>query len=310
MAVTTAMIKELRERTAAGMLDCKKALEEANCDMEQAVDVLRTKGLSAAAKKSGRISSEGLIASTTDGNGKMGALFEINCETDFVAKNDDFKKLCQNFVDHVAKFEPADMDALNEQKLMGEGDKIAEMVLNTTATIGEKISPRRFVRWEAEGNNLLDLYIHGPGKMGIMVELTCGKEASSKAEAVTGFAHKLAMQVAATNPTAVKREDVAEEFVAREREVYMEQVRESGKPEKIWDRIIEGKMEKFFKESTLIEQQWVHDTDKTVGQVLIEVGKEVDDEIGVKRILRWGLGEGLVKRVHDIAAEVAEQLNK
>jgi len=308
------MIKELRERTAAGMLDCKKALEEAAGDIEQAIDILRTKGLAAAAKKQGRISSEGLVVHYMSEDRKLGTLFEINCETDFVAKNVDFKKLCSDMVKHVAQFNPTGIEdgdkPLVEQNLLGSGAKIKEVIMNSTATIGEKLSPRRFVRWETEGFNVIDVYIHGPGKIGIMVELTCGKEASRLNGAVIDFAHKCAMQVAAAKPEAVKRDEISADLIARERDVYVEQVKESGKPEAIWEKIILGKIEKFYKDASLLEQQWVHDTEKTVSQILVELSKAAGDQIGVKRFVRWELGEGLQKRVHDIAAEVAEQLNK
>jgi len=308
------MIKELRERTAAGMLDCKKALEEAAGDIEQAIDILRTKGLAAAAKKQGRISSEGLVVHYMSNDRKLGTLFEINCETDFVAKNNDFKKLCNDLVLHVAKNDPSGLEdgarPLMEQNLLDTGLKVKDVIMSATATIGEKISPRRFVRWETEGFNVIDVYIHGPGRIGIMVELTCGKEASRTSEAVIDFAHKCAMQVAAAKPETVKRDDIPADLIEREREVYNEQVKESGKPEAIWEKIVQGKLEKFFKDASLLEQQWVHDTDKTVSQVLVELSKAVGDSIGIKRIVRWELGEGLQKRVHDLAAEVAEQLNK
>ena len=285
--VTAAMVKELRERTGAGMMDCKKALAETNGDMSKAADYLREKGIAKAAKKSGRIAAEGAVAAYVSADGKIGALVEVNCETDFTANNNSFRELVKTVTETVAKAAPANLDALNDVKVGGK--KVGDLVTEATATIGEKISVRRFVRCETEGK--LTSYIHMGGKIGVLVEMTGGSDELGK---------DVAMQIAAANPSAVDRAGVDASELEHEKEILRKQAIEEGKPEKIVERMVEGRIKKFYKEVCLVEQEFVKDNEKTVQDIL---GGEK-----VLNFARYQLGEGIEKKQSDFAAEVAAQL--
>jgi len=285
MAITAQMVKELREKTGAGMMDCKKALTETGGDPAKAVDWLREKGISKAAKKAGRIAAEGAVAAVIDG--KVGALVEINCETDFAAKNDEFRKLEEKIARHIIRTNPADLDALNDSAL--DGKKVSDLITEATATIGEKISLRRFTRYETDG--VLTSYIHMGGKIGVLVELSGGDETLGK---------DVAMQIAAANPTAVDRNGVDAKDIEHEREVLRKQALEEGKPEKIVEKMVDGRINKFYKEVCLVEQVFVKDPDKTV--------KDILGGAKVIRFVRYQLGEGIEKKQEDFAAEVAAQI--
>ena len=285
--VTAAMVKELRERTGAGMMDCKKALAETNGDMSKAADYLREKGIAKAAKKSGRIAAEGAVAAYVSADGKIGAMAEINCETDFTANNENFRALVKEITEQVAKVNPADLDALNESKIGNK--KVADLVTEATATIGEKISVRRFVRYETAGK--LTSYIHMGGKIGVLVELDGG----------TGELGKdVALQIAAMNPLAIDRDRVDAAELEHEKEILRKQALEEGKPEKIVERMVEGRIKKFYKEVCLVEQEFVKDNEKTVQDIL--------KDVKVLNFARFQLGEGIEKKQSDFAAEVAAQL--
>lgn len=288
--VTAAMVKELRERTGAGMMDCKKALAETNGDMSKAADYLREKGIAKAAKKSGRIAAEGAVAAYVSADGKIASMAEINCETDFTANNENFRELVKIVTETVAKANPADLDALNDVKV--DGKKIGELVTEATATIGEKISVRRFIRYETKGK--LISYIHMGGKIGVLVEMSGGSDELGK---------DVALQIAAMNPLAVDRARVDAAELEHEKEILRKQALEEGKPEKIVERMVEGRINKFYKEVCLIEQEFVKSdpNDK----------KAVKDILGDAKVLnftRYQLGEGIEKKQSDFAAEVAAQL--
>ena len=288
--VTAAMVKELRERTGAGMMDCKKALAETNGDMSKAADYLREKGIAKAAKKSGRIAAEGAVAAYVSADGKIASMAEINCETDFTANNENFRELVKIVTETVAKANPADLDALNDVKV--DGKKIGELVTEATATIGEKISVRRFIRYETKGK--LISYIHMGGKIGVLVEMSGGSDELGK---------DVALQIAAMNPLAVDRTRVDAAELEHEKEILRKQALEEGKPEKIVERMVEGRINKFYKEVCLIEQEFVKSdpNDK----------KAVKDILGDAKVLnftRYQLGEGIEKKQSDFAAEVAAQL--
>ncbi len=311
MQVTASMVKELREKTGAGMMDCKKALTEANGDIEAAVDYLRKKGMAAAAKKAGRITSEGLVSAMVTEDGKQGVVVEVNCESDFVAKNPDFIKFTEDLQKHIIENKPANMDECLAQTWIGDAsvtvkDAAAQMV----GVIGENISPRRFEMYEVQGEGLLDAYVHMGGKLGVLVEVGTTKADTAKNDTIKDMAHKMGMQIAAAMPVAVTEDEVPADAVERERAIYKDQVAQSGKPEKMWDKIVDGKMKKYFKDACLLEQAWVHDTNTTVKGLLGTIGKELDDTVTVRRFARMQLGEGLEKRSNDLASEVAEQLNK
>ena len=305
MQITSEMVRDLREKTGAGLMDCKAALSAAAGDMEKAIDHLRTKGLAAAAKKAGRIASEGLVYAHLERN--AGTLVEVNCETDFVAKTGEFAGLAKEIAELVNVKSPTDVE--EALLLPAGGGTLGEKLTGKVAKIGEKISFRRFARFELPGGSpgLVSSYIHAGGKIGVLVELS-GVEAGVP-DAVQ-IAKDLAMQVAAANPTYVGRKDVPADVVEHEKSIYRDQARASGKPEKILDKIADGKLEKYFADFCLLEQPFIKDPDRKVGQLLAEAGKAAGTVIAVRRFARFQVGEGLEKRSDDLAAEVAKQLGK
>ena len=285
--ITAAMVKDLREKTGAGMMDCKKALVETNGDEKAAADWLREKGIAKAAKKSGRVAAEGAVAAYVASDNKVGVLVEVNCETDFAANNENFRALEKDIAEHIAKADPKDIDALNASKIGGK--TVETLVTEATATIGEKISVRRFVRYESKGR--ITSYIHMGGKIGVLVELDGGDEQLGK---------DIAMQIAASNPLAVDRTGVPSDDLEHEKEVLRKQALEEGKPEKIVEKMVEGRINKYYKEVCLMEQIFVKDTEKTV--------KDILKGVKVLRFTRYQLGEGIEKKETDFAAEVAAQI--
>ena len=284
--ITAALVKELREITGAGMMDCKKALVECEGDKDKAIDYLREKGIAKAAKKAGRIASEGVVAAASDG--KTACIVEINSETDFVAKNENFLALVKKIAEHIVACKPADMDALNASQM--DGKTVAEVMTEAVASIGEKLSLRRFEVYTTEDGQLAT-YIHMGGKIGVIVELSGGDKTWGK---------DVAMQIAAAKPQCIGREDVDQEALAHEREVLRKQALEEGKPEKIVEKMVDGRINKYYKEVCLVEQEFVKDSDKTIKDILAGVE--------VRRFARFEMGEGLEKKNEDFAAEVAAQM--
>ena len=287
MAITAAMVKELREKTGAGMMDCKKALTATDGDAAKAVDWLREKGIAKAEKKAGHVAAEGAVGAFVAADGKTGCVVEINCETDFAAGNDQFKELLAKVAEHIVATKPADLDALNDSEI--EGKKVSTLITEATATIGEKISLRRFACYETEGR--LASYIHMGGKIGVLVNLTGGDEQLGK---------DVAMQIAAAAPMAVDRAGVDASALEHEKEVLRKQAEEEGKPANIIERMVEGRINKFYKEVCLNEQIFVKDSEKTI--------KDVLGDVKVTEFTRFQLGEGIEKKQDDFAAEVAAQL--
>ena len=277
--ITAAMVKELREKTGAGMMDCKKALTATEGDAEKAV--------AKAEKKAGRVAAEGAVAAYVSADAKTGCVVEINCETDFAAGNDQFKELLAKVAEHIVATKPATLDALNDSVL--DGKKVADLITEATATIGEKISLRRFACYETEGR--LASYIHMGGKIGVLVNLTGGDEQLGK---------DVAMQIAAAAPKAIDRNGVDATDIEHEKEVLRKQAEEEGKPAKIIDRMVEGRINKFYKEVCLNEQEFVKDPDKTIADIL--------GDVKVTEFTRFQLGEGIEKKQEDFAAEVAAQM--
>lgn len=284
--ITAALVKELREITGAGMMDCKKALVECEGDKDKAIDYLREKGIAKAAKKAGRIASEGVVAAASDGN--TACIVEINSETDFVAKNENFQTLVKKIAEHIVACKPADMDALNASQM--DGKTVADVMTEAVASIGEKLSLRRFEVYTTEDGQLAT-YIHMGGKIGVIVELSGGDATLGK---------DVAMQIAAAKPQCIGREDVDQEALAHEREVLRKQALEEGKPEKIVEKMVDGRINKYYKEVCLVEQEFVKDSDKTIKDILAGVE--------VRRFARFEMGEGLEKKNEDFAAEVAAQM--
>jgi elongation factor Ts len=297
--ITAKMVGDLRAKTGAGMMDCKKALTEAGGDMEQAVDLLRKKGLSAAAKKSGRVAAEGMIAAT--GNGKSGALVEVNSETDFVAKNDAFQLFAKGVADVVLTQNPADVEALKDMDFPGSGRNVGDELTHQIATIGENMNIRRLVRLESNAG-VTASYIHGAGKIGVLVQLDTDKADDPK---VAETAKMLAMHVAAASPQYLNRDEVPADIVEREKDIMRVKALESGKPENIVEKIIEGQINKFFGETCLLEQVYVVDTDHKVGKVVEALAKEIGGQVTLAAYKRFQLGEGIEKKDEDFAAEVA-----
>ncbi len=286
--ITAALVKELREITGAGMMDCKKALVECEGDKDKAIDYLREKGIAKAAKKAGRIASEGVVAAAVTADGKTACIVEINSETDFVAKNENFQNLVKKIAEHIVACKPADMDALNASQM--DGKTVADVMTEAVASIGEKLSLRRFEVYTTEDGQLAT-YIHMGGKIGVIVELSGGDEALGK---------DVAMQIAAAKPQCIGRADVDQEALAHEREVLRKQALEEGKPEKIVEKMVDGRINKYYKEVCLVEQEFVKDSDKTIKDILAGVE--------VRRFARFEMGEGLEKKNEDFAAEVAAQI--
>ena len=295
--ISAKIVMELRGRTGAGMMDCKKALAAVEGDMEKAIDYLREKGLAAAAKKQSRIAAEGRVGSFVCKECATGALVEVNCETDFVAKTDKFKALVADVAEQVAKKNPADVDALLKQPFFkDENTTIEQMVTAATAEIGEKISIRRFVRYEG---GIVESYIHMGGKVGVLVQA----EGTPNEEVI----HDVALQIAAASPVApeyVRREEVDPSHLEHEKEILIAQARNEGKPEKIIEKMVEGRIVKFYKEVCLLEQAFVKDADISVGKMIEQKAKGLN----IVRFTRYKMGDGLEKKVNDLAAEVAEQI--
>lgn len=289
MAITASMVKDLRDRTGAGMMDCKKALTATNGDMDAAIDFLREKGLSKAAKKASRVAAEGLVEAYVDEANKVAVLVEVNCETDFVANTDEYKKLVLSIAKHIAANKPADVAALNDQIFLGTDKKVSEVITEAIAKIGEKIDIRRFTVYEY-GNDTLGHYIHGAGRIGVLVELEGGD---------TEVAKDVAMHIAAANPSYLDRTLVPAAELDHEKEVLAEQAKNEGKPEKIIEKMVQGRIQKFYKEICLVDQEFIKDPDKSVGALLKEHNAKA------KRYVRYQLGEGIEKKKEDFAAEVA-----
>ncbi|EEA85073.1 translation elongation factor Ts [Peptacetobacter hiranonis] len=301
MAITAAMVKELREATGAGMMDCKKALTETDGNMEKAVDVLREKGLAKAAKKADRIAAEGLVAIEMNEDNTVASVVEVNSETDFVAKNEDFK----DFVKLVSKM------ALNTEKTTveellteeaEEGNDLQTVLNNKVAKIGEKLDFRRFAKVSTNGQ--VAGYIHGAGKIAVLVEM----ETEGRDERILTLGKDVAMQVAAMNPKYVSREDVDAEYIAHETEVLTQQALNEGKPANIVEKMVKGRLEKELKEVCLLEQPFVKDPDFTVKKLVEAVAKEVGTEIKVVNVVRFEVGEGIEKKEENFAEEVAKQM--
>ena len=306
--ITSQMVKELREMTQAGMMDCKKALVEADGNMDKAVEWLREKGLAAAAKKAGRIAAEGVVASYITECGKVGVVVEVNCETDFVAKTDNFVNFSKNVAKHIAYANPADIDALMAQKFVDDETKtITDLVSDATVSIGEKISIRRFARYAIE-NGAVESYIHMGGKIGVLLKVENDNAETLNNETFKTFYHDVALQIAAAKPSYVCKEEVPSENLAKEREILRAQALNEGKPEKIVDKMVDGRIQKYYKEVCLIEQPFVKDGDKSIAQLTAEVAKEIGANIKIVSFERFERGEGIEKRQDNFAEEIAAQM--
>ncbi|MEK9718281.1 MAG: translation elongation factor Ts [Candidatus Puniceispirillum sp.] len=305
MSVTAALVKELREKSGAGMMDCKKALAETNGDMDAAVDWLRTKGLAAAAKKSGRVAAEGLVAIAVDGT--KGSVVELNAETDFVARNSEF----QAFASTLARLALGvdDIDALKAADFPGTGRNVADELTQKIATIGENMSLRRMETLSVGSGSVVS-YIHnatadGLGRIGVLVAL----ESTADKASLDGLGKQIAMHIAATSPASLSISDLDPEAVARERDVLIEQAKASGKPQEIAEKMVEGRMKKYYQDVVLLEQTSVIDGETRIADVVAKAGKDAGADIALTGFVRFNLGEGIERETTDFAAEVAAQLS-
>ncbi|MEG2124286.1 MAG: translation elongation factor Ts [Hydrogenoanaerobacterium sp.] len=304
MAFTAKDVQALRERTGCGMMDCKKTLTEADGDMEKAIELLREKGLAAAAKKAGRIAAEGMVTAYVDEAKKIGVVIEVNAETDFVAKNDKFKAFVDNCAKTVAEQNPADVEALLACKASGLDETIEEELREKILTIGENMKVRRFERYEGD----IVTYVHGEGRIGVMVLFDADAAVSAKAE-FKNMAKDVAMQIAAIAPAYLSEEAVPAEVIEKEKEIMLVQMQNDektkNKPAQVQEKMISGKIKKFFKENCLIDQAFIKNGDISVGQFVTDTAKELGGAVSIKSFVRFEKGEGLEKREDNFADEVA-----
>ena len=290
--ITASLVKELREKTGAGMMDCKKVLTETDGDMEKAAELLRERGITKAAKKSDRIAAEGLVYCYLAEDKKLGVVLEVNAETDFVAKNDEFRKFVADTAKHIAVKNPATVEELLEQKaLVDETKTIKDILTDKIATIGENMTVRRFARFETDG--LIETYTHGDGKIGVMVEFAKG---------TSEVARDVCMQIAAARPEYLNEAEAPADVVEHEMEILKAQAMNEGKPAEIAEKMVQGRLGKFYGEICLVEQDFVKDSDKKVSKVLEENNAEI------VRFARFEKGEGIEKKEENFAEEVANQL--
>lgn len=301
MSFTAQDVKALREKTGCGMMDCKKALVEADGDMDKAVDILREQGLAKVAKKASRIAAEGVAYATTSDDNKTGVVVEVNAETDFVAKNADFMAFVETVAKTILVNAPADVDALMALKAEGTDMTVDELLREKIQVIGENIKIRRFQRYEGACVS----YVHAGGKIGVLVNFDT--DAADKAEFVT-CGKDVAMQIAALGTQYLNRDEVPAEVIDHEKEIMRAEVINSGKPEAIADKIVMGKINKFYKENCLVDQEFVKDSKLTVKQYVDSVAKALGAKIEIKEFVRFEKGEGLEKRQDDFAAEVASMV--
>lgn len=293
MEITAAMVKELRESTGAGMMDCKKALVEADGNMETAVDILRTKGLADLAKKAGRATHEGIVGGTVNADASTGVLVEFNCETDFVARNADFKAFVGEIADQVLTGAPTDVASLLAQQYTARPEiTVEQRIGEAVSKFGENMGVARFERYAVSTDaGVVAVYIHGVGNIGVMVEVSAASAEAAASPAAVAFAKDVAMQIAAAAPISVRRDEVSQDVIDHEMSIYKAQAAETGKPEPIQLKIAEGRLDKFFKEFTLLEQQFVKNPDVTVKQQAELASKEAGAALDVVRFVRMVLGE-------------------
>ena len=292
MGISTADIKKLRERTSAGMLDCKEALTETDGDLEAAVDYLREKGMSSA-DKSDRVAAEGLVSVKEEGD--TAVITEINSETDFVAKNDEFKEVVNDVTDHVLMEQPSTADEALEQPLKGEGKKVDQYLKEAITQIGEKITLRRFEILTKEADQTLATYLHMGGQIGVAVLLENADEQLAK---------NVAMHIAAANPDYLNRDSVPEAEVEKEKAILRKQAEKEDKPDHIIDKIVNGRLDKFYQQNCLLEQEYIRDTDLTIKELVAE------EDAAVEKFIRYEVGEGIEVEEEDFAEEVMNEVNK
>ena len=282
MAITAKDVAALRERTGAGMMDCKKALDETGGDIDKAVELLRTKGIAKAEKRAGRAAKEGLIGHYLSDDGKLAALAEVNCETDFVARNEGFKELAKKAVEYVATANPSSVES---------DARLGELAKEASAKTGENVQVRRFARFQVEGDGVVGHYVHHNGKVAVLTEVGTTSAAAAGSDDVRGLARTLSEHIAAAAPLAVDRDQIPADKLETERRIAEEQARASGKPDNILAKIADGKVEAYVKDVTLMNQPWVRDPGKTIGELVKEVAAKTGGNVQVRRFVRFQIGE-------------------
>lgn len=304
MSISATMVKELREKTSAGMMDCKKALEEAKGDFDAAIEWLRVKGLSAASKKADRIAAEGAVTAGTTGN--VAAVVEVNSETDFVSRNDGFKSFAADVLNHVLASNSTE-NILDQKFTKTPSKTVGEALKEAIATLGENIVIRRSEKYTAGTNGLIHTYIHGEGKIGVMIEITGSTADAAKSADAKTFASDVCLHIAAMNPMALDQTSMSPDVVAKEKEILKQKNLESGKKADMVDKIVEGQIRKFLAENCLVDQAFVKNPDLTIAAYGKEISKKAGGDLTIKRFVRFELGAGIEKKVVDFAAEVAAQ---
>ena len=302
--ISAQLVKELREMTGAKMMDCKKALVQTEGDIEKAIEFLREKGLADAAKKSGRVAAEGIVKTFISADKKKGAVLEFNCETDFVAANEEFVAFADRLAEMAVETTANNVEELLNEKFDAE-TAVADALKALIAKLGENMTVRRFTTFAIE-NGIVKSYIHGGGRIGVLVEVAC----DTASDVLDEVAKEVCMQIAAANPLFLSEDQVDAASIEKEKEIYRVQALNEGKPENIVEKMVEGRIKKYYKEVCLLDQLWVKDNDKTIAKFLAEKSKEVGSPISVTRFVRYERGEGIEVEKVDFAAEVAAQMGK
>ena len=296
MSITAEQVAKLRERTGAGMMDCKKALTEHGGDFDKAIDHLRKKGMASASKKAGRTAKEGTVFSLIDQESKAAVIVEVNCETDFVAKNDQFVKFVNNIATHIAKANPENPTALLAQKFSGDASKtVDDLVKEQISTLGENMMVRRFARYPLSEGKAVKSYIHMGGKVGVLIEVNLANAAKAEQEPFATLIRDLTMHVAAASPLYLSSAEVPAEVIAKEKEIALAQVQAQGgnKPADVLEKIASGKINKYFEDTCLVKQKFIKDDKKTVEALVAETGKAMGETISIARFARFVLGDGV-----------------
>ncbi len=290
--ITVELIKTLRDKTNAGMMDCKAALKEADGDLDAAETVLRKKGVAAADKKASRATSEGAVAARINDDAKTGVLVEVNCETDFVAKNDKFRAFVESILDHIVNSDKTDsLEELLKQPYAGEAETLDLHIKEQVGALGENMALSRFARFDLDGSGVVGQYIHMQGKVGVLIEVNTSSPELASNEAFRDLVKDITLHIAAASPICISRDEVPQATIDKEREIYADQVK--GKPENIIEKILGGKLDKFFSTVCLMEQGFIKDTDQSIGDLLKAKGAELGGEIKVSRFVRFAIGEEL-----------------
>jgi len=305
--ISAQLVKQLRERTGAGMMDCKRALVEANGDIAEAEIILRKKGIASASKKESRSAKQGLVSAFISPNGKLGVLVEVNCESDFVARTEDFQTMAADIAAHIAASKPTHVrledvseaeranivahEALYEQKFLKDGNTVGEMVKTKIAKLGENIVVSRFTIFEMTGNGVIGHYIHTGSQIGVLLEVNTAKTEAHNKDEFKALVHDLALQIAAAHPQVVSRDQLPAALLAKELDIQRDRVRAEGKPEKMLDKIAEGRMSKFYEEVCLLEQPFIRENTITIADLIKTAASKIGDTISVSRFVRYKVGD-------------------